>query len=330
MKKLEADIKNGIRKRVYLLCGPQSLLRNRYRDWLLKIMLPEGDTVNLSKFEGKDINVAEVIDLAETMPFFANKRVILIENSGLFSSSCEELANYMDNIPDSTCIIFSEEKADGRQKLYKAVKQNGTVAEFSDPTEEEIKNFILRRLAKDHRQITGAALNLLMEKCGTDLMQISNEVEKLISYTFKKDGIYPEDVENICTTLPEDKVFLMIDEIFKNNFDGAMKYYKDLLILQQSSLGILALLENQLRLLLHIREMDTQHLSTKEMSSELSVNEFRIKKALPQARRSSKIRIMDGLRICLEADEASKSGRLNQQIGLETVIFGLCSEGTNK
>lgn len=327
MKKLEADIKNGIRKRVYLLYGPQSFLRNKYRDGLIKIMLPEGDTVNFSRYEGKDVNVSEVIDLAETMPFFAERRVILLENTGLFSSACDELAEYMENIPETACLIFSEEIVDGRLKLFKAVKQNGCVAEFADPSEAEIRDFILKRLGKDHRPITENALRLLMEKCGTDLMQISNEVEKLVSYTFKKDGIRPEDVEAICTTQVEDKVFLMLDEVFKGNYDGAMKYYKDLLTLQQSPLKILALIESQLRLLLHIRQMDGEHLSTKEMASQLSMNEFRIKKALPQARRSSKIQIMEGLNLCVEVDEASKSGRINQQIGLETVIFKLsCKE----
>lgn len=324
MKKLEADIKNGIRKRVYLLYGPQSYLRNIYRDRLIKVMLPEGDTINFSKFEGKDIDVNEVIDLARTMPFFADKRVILLENTGLFAAACDELAEFMQDIPDSTCLIFSEEKTDARLKLFKAVKQQGCVAEFKNPDAEQIRNFILNRLGKDHRRITGKALDLLMEKCGTDLMQISNELEKLVSYTFKKDGIYPDDVEAVCVSLPEDKVFLMLDEVFKGNVDGAMMYYKDLVVLQHDAIGILALIESQLRLLLHIKQLDEGHLSTKEMADELAMNEYRIKKALPQARRSSKIRIMNGLNLCLDVDEATKSGRINKQIGLETVILRLC------
>ena len=39
--------------------------------------------MNFTAFRGKDVNSGEVIDLAETMPFFADRRVILIEDSGL-------------------------------------------------------------------------------------------------------------------------------------------------------------------------------------------------------------------------------------------------------
>ena len=38
--------------------------------------------MNFTAYEGKDTNPKEVIDLSETLPFFADRRVILIENSG--------------------------------------------------------------------------------------------------------------------------------------------------------------------------------------------------------------------------------------------------------
>ena len=49
-------------------------------------MFSGGGDMNFNRFEGKDINPKEVIDLAETLPFFAERRVILIENSGFFKS----------------------------------------------------------------------------------------------------------------------------------------------------------------------------------------------------------------------------------------------------
>ena len=48
-----------------------------------------------------------MIDLCETMPFFAEIRVILVENSGFFKNKCEELADYMKSFaglyPDGFC-----------------------------------------------------------------------------------------------------------------------------------------------------------------------------------------------------------------------------------
>ena len=91
MKNLQEDIKTGNFRRVYLLCGDEAYLKIQYKDKLIKALNPDDDTMNFSKYEGKGIEVREMIDLCETMPFFADYRVILVENSGFFKNKCDEL-----------------------------------------------------------------------------------------------------------------------------------------------------------------------------------------------------------------------------------------------
>ncbi len=71
MKSLNEDIKTGNFKPVYLLYGEEAYLKKQYRDRITKAIFPDGDTVNYAYYEGKGINPGELIDLAETMPFFA-------------------------------------------------------------------------------------------------------------------------------------------------------------------------------------------------------------------------------------------------------------------
>ena len=95
MKSLNEDIKTGQWKPVYLLCGEEAYLKKQYKDRITKAILPEGDTVNYAYYEGKGINPGELIDLAETMPFFAERRLIVVENSGFFKNASPELAEYI-------------------------------------------------------------------------------------------------------------------------------------------------------------------------------------------------------------------------------------------
>ena len=85
MKKLLEEIKSGQLKQVYILYGEEAYLRNQYKNRLKDALLAGGDTMNFHYFEGKNIRVGELIDLAQTMPFLAERRVILLENSGLFA-----------------------------------------------------------------------------------------------------------------------------------------------------------------------------------------------------------------------------------------------------
>lgn len=321
--RIDIDIKNGSFKRIYLLYGNQSYLRNIYKDRLVKALIPDDNTLNYSYYEGKNVPIGEVIDLAETLPFMSDRRVIVLENTGLFAEACPQLEEYISSIPETTCMIFSEEKADGRLKQFKSVKSAGMAVEYKDLSEDELKKWITGRLNREHRGITGNALNLFIENCGTDMMMISKELDKLVAYTYGKDGIYPEDVQAICSPQTENQIFLMLDEIFKHNTDGALSYYGDLLALHEQPIRIMALIQTQLRLLYHIKVMASEGHSAKSIAEGLEMNEYRVKKALPQAQKSSKIWLRKALSLCANTDEAFKSGRVDAQIGLEMVICEL-------
>ena len=82
MKNIQADIKSGNFKQVYLLYGEEAYLKQQYKQNLVKALNPDGDTMNFNHYEGKGIDVKQLIDLCETMPFFAERRVVLLEDTG--------------------------------------------------------------------------------------------------------------------------------------------------------------------------------------------------------------------------------------------------------
>lgn len=101
-------------------------------------MNPDGDTIELSVYEGKGIDVKQLIDLCETMPFFADRRVILLEDTGFFKNKCDELADYMKELPEYLCLIFAESEVDKRSRMYKAVKSCGMIEEFARQDEKTL------------------------------------------------------------------------------------------------------------------------------------------------------------------------------------------------
>ena len=94
--------------------------------------------MNFSHYEGKGVDIKQLIDLCETMPFFADRRVILLEDTGFFKNKCEELADYMKELPDYLCLVFAESEVDKRNRMYKAVKACGTIAEFARQDEKTL------------------------------------------------------------------------------------------------------------------------------------------------------------------------------------------------
>ena len=118
MQTLNQDIKEKTFKRVYLLFGDEPFLVNSYKKRLREAIAGD-DTMNYNYFEGKGPDVKEIISLADTMPFFAERRLVMVDGSGFFKNSApEELVNYIAEIPESTCMVFVESEVDKRNKLY--------------------------------------------------------------------------------------------------------------------------------------------------------------------------------------------------------------------
>ena len=130
MKVLNQDIKTGQFKQVYLIYGDEAFLKKSYKNRLKEAVVGD-DSMNFHRFDGKGIDLKEVISLADTMPFFGERRMILIEDSGLFKGGgADPLVEYLPGMPDTSILVFVESEVDKRSRLYKKVKDLGYAAEM--------------------------------------------------------------------------------------------------------------------------------------------------------------------------------------------------------
>ncbi|MFD1405426.1 DNA polymerase III subunit delta [Robinsoniella peoriensis] len=320
MKSLLEDLNKGEFKKAYLLFGEETYLKNLYKNKLKDALIPEGDTMNVTSYEGKSIDVRSVIDQAETMPFFADKRFILIENSGFFKNANVQMAEYIPQIPESTCMVFVENEVDKRGKVYKAVKSAGRVVELGRQDEKTLTRWILGALKKEHRNITEATMHLFMEKTGTDMENIQRELEKLVCYTMGHDVITAEDVETICTTRTVNKIFDMINAIAEKRQKKALDLYYDLLALKEPPMRILFLITRQFNLLMQVKELRNQGFDTQALAPKIGLQSFIARNYVRQAESFTLDRLKEAVNDCVEAEEAVKTGQMNDVMSVELLI----------
>lgn len=328
MNIIDEHIKSGSYASVYLLYGEERYLLKQYRNKLINALtgnaaggITSGDDMNFSIFEGKDTNPKAVIDLAETLPFFAEQRVILIEDSGFFKNACEDLAEYVPDMPETTKIIFVESEVDKRGKLYKTVKKKGEVLEFASQTEELLTRWIVSRLKKEGKSITASVLQLFLAKTGTDMGNIDRELEKLICYAWEKNVIEAEDVQAVVTEQTTNKIFDMVNAIAEHNQRKALDLYYDLLTLKEPPMRIMYLIIRQFMILLHLRDMAAKGMDNRSMAQKAGVPEFAVRRNLSQAKGFTMEQLKDALREGAKLEEAVKSGQMNDQMAVELFLM---------
>ena len=320
MKTIDSNIKEKNFSPAYLLYGEEVYLKRQYRDKLVKAMTTEGDTMNFSAYQGKDINPGELVDLAETLPFFAERRVILVEDSGFFKTSCDILAEYIPQINETTCFIFVESEVDKRGRTYKAIKKAGSAVEFVPQTEAVLTRWVLGRIKKENKNITQPVMQMFFDRTGFDMSNIDRELEKLLCYTLKKDVIEAEDVKAVVTEQISNKIFDMVDAISSHNQQRALELYYDLLTLKEAPMRILFLITRQFRILAQVKELSGKGFSNKDIAQRVGVPEFAVRKYQGQNRNYTKEKLIQALKDAAIAEEEVKTGKLNEKIAVEIFI----------
>ncbi len=320
MKVIKEHIKSGSFKQFYLLYGGEAYLKKLYKDKLKAAILQNQDDMNFTYFEGKDPDVREVIAVAQTLPFFSDRRLILLENSGLFKSQ-NELTDQLKTVPESTFFLFIEEEVDKRNKLYKFVKDAGTVSEMNGLDEKNLKLFIVSLLDQEGRKISEQTVIYLLDRCGSDMMNLRSEIDKLISYTYGRTVIRVEDIDAVVTTQLTGKIFQMIDAIGSKQQEKALGLYYDLLALREKPMSILFLIIRHFNILLQVKELIRRGQSPSAISEMVGVPPFATGKYISQSKNFTSKRLMEALEFGIEIEEQIKTGRMVEKIGVELFII---------
>ncbi len=327
MKRIAQDIKSAQFSHLYLLYGEEAYLRRQYRDKLRAALVPADDTMNCSVYSGKDINASEVVDLAGTMPFFAERRVIIIENSGWLKSGNDQFLALVKAIPDTTYLILVEEETDKRSKLYKAVTANGYAALCEMQDEATLRKWVMGLLKKENKLITPDALTLLLDKTGTSMENIRREVEKLVCYKYYDEGITVSDVEELCIVQIQNQIFDMVEAVAQKKQKQALKLYYNLLALKEAPMKILALIARQFNMLLQVKEMKSKGYHESDIARQTGLNPYYLKKKyIPQAAQFRQAQLETALKACVEAEEAVKTGRMPDLLSVELIIVSLSTD----
>lgn len=326
MQRLIQDIKTGNFNHIYLLYGEEAYLRRQYRDRLKDALIGD-DTMNYHYYEGKNISIGEVIDQAETLPFFAEKRLIMIENSGFFKSGGDALADYLKDPASTSYFVFVETEMDKRSRLYKTVQSKGCAVEFAVQDEATLKRWILGMVKKENKKISGQTLDFFLDKTGTDMENIRREIEKLFCYCLDKDAITAADIDAVCTRRLGNHIFDMVGAIADKQQKKALELYYELLAQKEPPMRIMFLIARQFNLLFQVKELRGKGYSNKTIGEKVGLPGFVAGKYVTQASRFKTEEIRDALENCVETEEAVKTGRMNETMGVEMLIIKYSSQG---
>lgn len=318
MKRIKEDIKKHTFHNTYLLYGEEDYLKRLYRDRLKEAVLADSDQMNCTYMEGRDFDFDELVATGDTLPFFSDFRIILIEDSGLFKKA-NDLPDYLERMPDTTILVFVEKEVDKRNKLYKYINKHGIAAEMNGMTPKELKSWLGVLLKENRRKMRESTADYLLERIDNSMSNIQNEMEKLFAYTLGREEITQEDIDAVCCPQPTGHIFQMMDAVAGGNTQEVMKMYRELLALRESPMSILYLLSRHFNILLQVKELEGQARGV--IAKKAGVPPFTVGKYQAQCRHFTGQRLREMLEACMETEYQFKRGNLQDQLGVEMLLL---------
>ncbi|MFI3174023.1 MAG: DNA polymerase III subunit delta [Bacillota bacterium] len=327
MKEYKAKWKNKEFDLCYLFYGVEPFLIKNYEKTLTDAILTKEEMeMNYDVLEGSAISGEAIVSIAETYPFFAEKRLVVVRNSRLFTKNAkekdvEELKPLLKNLPESACLLFIEEKVEKTTALYKQIAKTGCVLEFKKVDESTLRKWIKKEIEKQKFKIEMSAISYFIQNISQDMTFIESEMQKLMSYKTGSDEITIADIKEICSPSVEVRIFDIVNAVAEGKGNVASTIYRELLAQKESPYKILNLITQQYRKMLLSHLLTEEGLRLPEVAKIMEIKEFAVKQSLKQASIFKQESLEKGLTECLELDLKIKTGQLQEETAVELFII---------
>ena len=266
-------------------------------------------TKSIYDLDEKDLDDA-LLDL-DTYSFLSDKKIVIIKNIENLNDDKKttHLINYLDSPNNNNLLILTTTKFNGTKKINKTLKEKTNFIKLeSDP------NTVIKNLLKDYKLEPGV-INKISIYSNNNLDIIKTECDKLINYKEDKN-ITVDDVEKLVVKHLGDSsniIFDLVKYISSSDKKRALEQYKLLQEYNIDDIGLIGLIESQLRLLEQVSIYKKEGLYKDEIASKLNIHPYRIQKTMELLSSTNITSINNLIKNLSEIDYKVKAGLIDSK-----------------
>lgn len=331
------DIKEDKLSPLYVFWGHEDYLIENSLKMLKKEVVGEAyEAFNYIILDASETTVDHVLESAETLPLFAERKVVLVKNApyfqktknGLAGKDEDKLLHYLSEPSSSTIMIFhSAGDLDKRRKVYKTAKKTGKIIDFSKFNDVDFAKWVTKRFKTAGIAIDGAALRYFVEAVGylgknsdKTLYGVNSEIDKLMHYSKESGSITREAIEKTIEKSFETNIFELLDALSGGNVAAGLHSVHELIENGEAALKIISMISRQFRMIYKTKALQSEGHSGNSIASKLGVPGFVATKNGNFGRRMSFDMLGEIIGDCIKYERMIKTGKMAHNIALETLI----------
>ncbi|MEI9913791.1 MAG: DNA polymerase III subunit delta [Candidatus Saccharibacteria bacterium] len=284
----------------------------------LKGSLRSADDLSVTKINGPEVNLDDVVMELASYSLFSSERLIILFEPSKTKGFDELLQSGELGLPDETTLVIVEPTLDKRKSYYKYLQKNTDFKQLNKLAPYELTKWITNYAKELGGSISVNDANYLINRVGDDQLLLSQELAKLILYS---QDINTESINELTEQSPSSTIFELLDAAFGLDIKKALKIYSEQRLQKVEPEQILAMLSWQLNTLAIY--MTSKNLDNSVVLSTSGLSPYTLNKARQIATKLSFSNLKSFVRELANLDLASKTISLDLDEGLKNFIVGL-------
>ena len=314
----------------YTLFGTEIYLRHQF---LARLFQQLGDEAELdtSRFDLNEVELEQVLAEADSFSFFADKRVIIVENAHVLVANTKNklseldqkrLLAYFDNPNPNSIVIWLVEttQLDKRKKITKAWQNQTTFVDIIPLNEQQVASYVRDYAQEAGLPLSAKVVEALLVRVNYQLSVAMSELLKLQQYAQGNHAITLEVVQKLVPRSLETDVFELASAVVQHQIEKAVQIYRDLILAKNEPIALHALLVSQFRLLIQVKLLSQIGYMEAEMATRLSVHPYRVKLAMQSVRNLSLEKLQRFYLELAKADYAMKTGNVSRETVFDLLV----------
>lgn len=312
-----------------VIYGEEKLLMENKIKALKKQYHIRDEDMNMMTYWCDETPMKDIIEDALTPPFLTEYKMVVMKNPLFFTTqkqknvSDEDVKILMDYLnhdnPSTVFIIYHDQKNfDERKKIVKELRKKVKFFDYFKVDYQQIYKTTHQAFLKRNCQIDDDALELFLSRMSDDLLEISQEVNKLSLYS---KHITKEVIDKLVVKRLEENVFELTKAILNKEMKKSIQIYQDLKMNNEEPIKLIVLIANSLRLLYQVKLLDRKGYNDREIGKMLHLNPYRLKYVRQDGKDFEIPDLLKKLNELSELDVAIKTGKVDRFKGLELFLL---------
>lgn len=326
---------------LYLFEGSERFLRAQ----ALKKLAAAAVEASVFDFNYAEISVAqgnldEALGLARQYPMISPRRMVVVRDFETISdeTQIELLKQYLREPAETTVLVFVTDGMDNRRNIATMLKKACQVVSFDPLDDQQTTQWVRDYVTRAKCSIDPAAAAYLVGTVGVNLLQISNEVDKLINYVSADGGrkmITQREIDELVRHSREHSNFELTDAIVAGDRPKALRLLDRIYAntdesVQSLSLMILGAIASNYRRMVIAKDLMKQNLSNSEVAQAVGMSPYAVTYLNEKARRMEMGRLLQGIEAIARTDVALKSSLATPRLQMELLICELVGKSISR